>query len=148
MAWKHNSCIYSIYFLSELDSMIIEETSLTKKTKQKKSSLWNIFSNYGTDQGLNGIWNYDAFKEKYQGNFCYINSVMRCFARINVFQKYFIECMFTSDSSREKNVCDATRVMCCYMYKDTYPAEATYQHNYFDDLYFDRSSSNEQQGEI
>ena len=55
MAWKHNSCIYSIYFLSELDSMIIEETSLTKKTKQKKSSLWNIFSNYGSQASAESL---------------------------------------------------------------------------------------------
>jgi len=41
--------------LLELDSMIIEETSLTKKTKQKKSSLWNIFSNYGSQASAESL---------------------------------------------------------------------------------------------
>ena len=123
----------------------MQENELRRDMIQNRYSEDSIITKYGKEQGLNGIWNYDSTKEKCQGNFCYINSVMRCFARINVFRKYFIECMYTSDSSREKNVCDATRAMCCYMYKDTYPSEATYQHNYFDNLYFD--SSNEQQGE-
>ena len=124
----------------------MQENQLRSDMIQNRYSEDSIITKYGKEQGLNGIWNYDPLKEKCQGNFCYINSVMRCFARINVFRKYFIESMFTSDSSREKNVCDATRAMCCYMYKDTYPAEASYQHNYFDKLYFDRS--NEQQGEV
>ncbi len=35
--------------------MVIEETSLTKKTKQKKSSLWNIFSNYGSQASAESL---------------------------------------------------------------------------------------------
>jgi len=38
-----------------LDSMTIEETSLTKKSKQKKSSLWNIFSNYGSQPSAESL---------------------------------------------------------------------------------------------
>ena len=34
--------------LLELDSITIHETALVKKTKDKKNSLWNIFSNYGS----------------------------------------------------------------------------------------------------
>lgn len=34
--------------LLELDEMSIRETAIVKKTKEKKSSLWNIFSSYGS----------------------------------------------------------------------------------------------------
>ena len=54
--------------------------------------------------------------------------------------------MFTSDSSRQKDVCGLISAMCCFMYKDTYPADATYQHQYFDDKYFE--GTRQQQGEL
>ena len=49
---KLNSCTI---FFPGLDSMTIEETSLTKKSKQKKSSLWNIFSNYGSQPSAESL---------------------------------------------------------------------------------------------
>ena len=54
--------------------------------------------------------------------------------------------MYTSDSSRQKEVCDLIRAMCCYMYEYTYPADATYQHKCFDDMYFEGRRN--QQGEL
>ena len=71
---------------------------------------------------------------------------MRCFAQINVFREYFLENKFTADISSEKDVCVLFRAMCCYMYKDGYPADATYQHTRFDDMYF--QGSRDQQGEL
>ena len=63
----------------------MQENELRRDMIQNRYLEDSIITKYGKEQGLNGIWNYDSTKEKCQGNFCYINSVMRYFARVNVF---------------------------------------------------------------
>ena len=124
----------------------IQENDLQGKMIQNRISEKSFISTYGTNQGLNGIWNYDESKVNYQGNFCYMNSVMRCFAQINVFREYFLENKFTANISSQKEVCFLFRAMCCFMYEDTYPSDAMYQHKCFDDMYFE--GKRDQEGEI
>ena len=124
----------------------IQENDLQGKMIQNRISEKSFISTYGTNQGLNGIFNYDDENDGYEGNFCYMNSVMRCFAQINVFREYFIERKFTANISSQKEVCCLFRAMCCFMYEDTYPSDAMYQHKCFDDMYFE--GRRDQEGEI
>ena len=41
---------HNIIFISDLDAMAVTENVAVKKTKERKSSLWGLFSGYGSSE--------------------------------------------------------------------------------------------------